>query len=311
MIGGTVEAFDKVFLWITAISVVVLIGITLVMLYFVFRYSRKRNPIPSHIHGNLWAETLWTVIPTIIFIGMFFYGLEGLRALRTVPDEAMTVHVKGQMWKWTYTYENGATADTLYVPVGQPVKLLITSADVLHSFYIPRFRVKEDAVPGRTTYLWFEATEPGISQVFCAEYCGLLHSAMLSSVEAVPREEFDAWVEQGAEAVAEEEAAVEDGGETEAADPVEAGRQLVSSGACLTCHTLDGTSRIGPTFKGLYGRTTELESGESITVDADYIKRSLREPSAQIVKGFQPVMPPQDFSDRELDQIVAFLESGL
>ncbi len=184
---------DTTFLIIIGISFFFLAIVTVAMFYFIYKYSRKKNPVATDITGNTTLEILWTVIPTILVMVMFFYGYSGFKQIRNAPADAMTVKVTGRMWVWNYEYENGIKSDTLFVPTGVPVKLELNSADVNHSFYIPAFRIKEDAVPGRKNYLWFEPTEDGEYFVECAEYCGLSHSYMLSKVVSLPKDKYNAW----------------------------------------------------------------------------------------------------------------------
>jgi len=188
-----VQHTDTTFLIIIGISFFFLAVITALMFYFMFKYSRKKNPVATDITGNTTIEILWTVIPTILVMVMFFYGYAGFKQIRNAPADAMTVKVTGRMWVWNFEYENGVKSDTLFVPTGKPVKLELNSVDVNHSFYIPAFRIKEDAVPGRKNYLWFEPTEDGEYFVECAEYCGLSHSYMLSKVVSLPKDKYDAW----------------------------------------------------------------------------------------------------------------------
>ena len=206
---------------------------------------------------------------------MFWYGWEGYLSLRRVPDNAIPVQGTARMWSWLFTYENGKTSDKLYVPVGQPVNVRLTSVDVLHAFYVPAFRVKRDTVPGMETYAWFVAEEPGSYDLFCAEYCGVAHSAMITTVEAIPAAEFAAWLED----------------KPAAAD---AGKALLQKHGCLGCHSVDGTPSVGPTFQGISGRqVTVITNGESqtLTTDRAYLEKAILEPNADIVEGFPPAMP--------------------
>jgi cytochrome c oxidase subunit 2 len=272
----TTEAVDTAFYVIFGISGVALLGITVAMVYLVWRYNRKRQPLPiSQKDHNLWLEVTWTVIPTILVFVMFWYGWEGYLTLRRVPDNAIPVQGTARMWSWLFTYENGKTADKLYVPVGQPVKVKLIAEDVLHSFYVPAFRVKRDCVPGMETYAWFVAEEPGSYDLFCAEYCGVAHADMITTVEAIPAAEFSAWLED----------------KPLAAD---AGKALLQKHGCLGCHSLDGTPSVGPTFQGIGGRqVTVVTNGESrtLTTDRTYLEKSIIDPNADLVEGFPPAMP--------------------
>jgi cytochrome c oxidase subunit II len=191
-----VELVDDSFIFIVVISAVLLIGITVAMIYFVFRYSEKNNPVADQsITGNTTLEVLWTVIPLILVLAMFFYGYAGFKEMRNVPPDAMVVKVTGKMWFWQFEYPNKKLSDTLlYLPQGKNVKFELMSADVNHSFYVPAFRVKEDCVPGRVNYMWFHTTSVGVYDIECAEYCGLNHSYMLGKVIILPEHEYLEWV---------------------------------------------------------------------------------------------------------------------
>ncbi len=302
---------EGAFLIIVAISVVLLVGITIAMIYFVFRYHHTRHKTPKDIHGNLSLEIIWTVIPTIIVLGMFYYGWVGYRTMDRIPENALTVETIGRMWSWSFTYENGVQTDTLYVPVNQPVRLNLKSSDVIHSFYVPAFKVKKDVVPGVNNSMWLSADQKGNYEVMCAEYCGMRHSYMLTSVVAMPQEEFNAWYERMGQSVVRATAVEEEAGEKKIGAR---GPKLIQQKGCTACHTTDGSRMVGPSFKGIYGQNEiVLEDGQEkeITVDEEYIRRSIRRPSAQITKGFQNLMPPQTsqmLSDEELEEIVAYIK---
>jgi cytochrome c oxidase subunit 2 len=272
----TTEAVDKAFYIIFGISGVALLGITVAMVYLVWRYNRKRYPVPlSQKDHNVWLEITWTVIPSILVMLMFWYGWEGYLSLRRVPDNAIPVQGNARMWSWLFTYENGKTSDKLYVPVGQPVNVRLSSEDVLHSFYVPAFRVKRDCVPGMETYAWFVAEEPGSYDLFCAEYCGVAHADMITTVEAVPAAEFAGWLAEKPSAAA-------------------AGQGLLQKHGCLGCHSLDGSPMVGPSFQGIGGRqVTVVVNGESrtLTSDRDYLEKAIIDPNVEIVEGFPPAMP--------------------
>lgn len=189
-----IESVDNAFLFIVIISVIILLGVTFTMIYFVIRYSRKRNPVPTNIEGNVWLEATWIAIPVILVLAMFYVGFSSFKVLRTIPENAMQIKVTGQMWKWSFTYENGKASDTLYVPINQPIKLNLTSVDVNHSFYIPAYRIKEDVVPGIDNYLSFTPDELGSYDVACAEYCGMKHSYMYTKVIVVTENYFEKWI---------------------------------------------------------------------------------------------------------------------
>ena len=292
----TTEAVDTAFYVIFGISGVALFGITVAMVYFAWRYNRKRQPQPvSQKDHNVWLEVTWTVIPSILVLIMFWYGWEGYLSLRRIPDNAMPVHATARMWSWLFTYENGKTSDKMYVPVGQPVKVELEAVDVLHSFYAPAFRVKRDCVPGMKTYAWFVAEEPGSYDIFCAEYCGVAHADMITTIEAVPKAEFAAWL-------AEEQ-------------PVIAvGESLLQQYGCLGCHSLDGSVMVGPTFQGIGGRVVNIvRDGQTITVTSDraYLKTAILEPNAEIVEGYPAAMPSYTgkIPDDDLETMLDYLGS--
>ncbi len=189
-----VNQVDNVFILIVSISVFFLLLVTVFMIYFVIRYRKKRNPESSNITGNTTLEVVWTVIPTILVLIIFWYGWSGFKTMRNVPADAMVITVTGRMWMWSFEYDNKKKSDTtLYVPLGKPIKMEIKSVDVNHSFYIPAFRVKEDAIPGRTNYLWFQPTMLGTYDIMCAEYCGMNHSYMLGKLVVLTPEKFEEW----------------------------------------------------------------------------------------------------------------------
>lgn len=188
-----VETVDSVFLYIVGISVILLLGVTAAMIYFVFKYHRKKGHKPKDIHGSILLETIWIVIPTILVLSMFYYGYIGFEEMRTFPDDAREIKVVARMWEWEFNYENGKKTDTLYVPLGETIKLSMESLDVNHSFYIPAFRVKEDVIAGKINYLGFKPEKVGDYDIACAEYCGLNHSMMYSKVVVMPQNEFEAW----------------------------------------------------------------------------------------------------------------------
>jgi cytochrome c oxidase subunit 2 len=191
-----VETVDSVMLYIVAISVFLLLGITAAMIYFVIKYNRKKGHEPVDIHGSVILETIWVIIPAILVLSMFYYGYIGFLELRTYPEDSMEINVTARMWDWTFNYENGKKTDTLYVPLNQPIKLLMKSLDVNHSFFIPAFRVKEDVIGGKINTIGFKAEETGSYDIACAEYCGLKHSMMYSKVVVLPVNEFNIWYDK-------------------------------------------------------------------------------------------------------------------
>ncbi|MFZ0391099.1 MAG: cytochrome c oxidase subunit II [Calditrichia bacterium] len=313
---GTV---DFVFWFITGISIFFLVLITFLMIFFIFKYQKKRHKTPKDIHGNTLLEITWTVIPTILVLLMFYFGWKGFEYLRTAPEESINVDVTGRMWSWAFEYQNGVRTDTLVVPVETPVKLNLHSQDVIHSFYIPAFRIKEDAVPGFNNYLWFEANREGEYDVLCAEYCGLRHAYMLTKIKAVPAAEYESWLaemeKQVEQPVAAADSTAAETPETEAsaASTNEAGQRLLRTNGCVACHTTDGSKLVGPSFKGLFGRrVTVIEDGEEkeLTADEEYLRTSILKPGLQIVKGFDPLMPSQEgnLTEEQLNAIIDYLK---
>jgi cytochrome c oxidase subunit 2 len=188
-----IKEVDGVFLFIVGVSVLLLILITFLMIYFVIKFNRKKNPRPRNIKGNTVLEIIWTVIPTLLVIGMFYYGWYGYKKMTAAPKDAFEINVNARMWAWEFNYPNGLKTDTLVVPINKPIKLNLHSLDVNHSFFIPAFRIKKDAIPNKNNYLWFVAEETGVYDIACAEYCGLRHSYMYSKLYALHQNEFDEW----------------------------------------------------------------------------------------------------------------------
>ncbi|MGD8306728.1 MAG: cytochrome c oxidase subunit II [Ignavibacteria bacterium] len=189
-----VESVDSVFLLAIAIAVFFLVLITVLMITFIIKYNRKRNPRAENVHSNTKLEIIWTSIPTLLVLILFWYGWVGYKKMVDIPDNAMTVEVTAQMWKWQFTYENGTVSDTLYVPYQQPIKLVLRSVDVNHSFFIPAFRLKKDVYPGTERLAWFIANDIGEYDIACAEYCGMHHSYMYSKIVSMPEEQFNNWL---------------------------------------------------------------------------------------------------------------------
>lgn len=292
---NAVNKVDFAFIFIYSVAVFVLIGITITMVYFLFKYNKKRNPNPADIEGNFLAELLWTVIPTIIVIAMFFVGWSSYVALRAVPKDAIQIDVEAKMWSWKFTYPNGLTDSELYVPVNRPVKLNITSVDVIHSFYVPAFRIKVDAVPGLHTYAWFYPDKKGDFDILCAEYCGVRHAYMLSKVHVIDGDKYAAYLEGKTNKEKSHELA-----------------ELMKKYGCSDCHSLDGTVLVGPSLKDIYKRKTiVMENGKEkeIVADENYIEDSILHPEKDIVKGFDNIMAPYEgkISEADLNELVSLL----
>ncbi len=296
--GISGRVVDNVFLYILIICLILLGLITFLMIYFVIRYRREKHPQPVDIEGSKWLEIAWTAIPTLIVLGMFYYGLSGFEFLKKVPPGAMEVKVIARQWSWLFQYENGAQETQLKVPVGKPVKLLLTSQDVIHGFYAPAFRIKQDAVPGMTTYLWFQATETGTFDVMCSQYCGLEHSHMLTKIVVLPEEDFTKWYQGKKEKVAEKGPSL--------------GEKLYQEEGCVGCHSTDGSPRVGPTFKGLLGKSEEvIKAGkeQKVVVDEVFIRNYIENPNVVKVEGYPPIMPKISLTEAELIALVDYIKS--
>ncbi|NLI47602.1 MAG: cytochrome c oxidase subunit II [Acidobacteria bacterium] len=290
---------DQVFLLIVGISVVMLALVTVLMIYFVIRYHRRRHPMSEKVRQRTWLEITWTVIPTILVLIMFWFSFSEFRKMRDVPADALTVQVIGRMWDWAFEYPNGKKTDKLYVPLDRAVRLELKSVDVNHSFYIPAFRVKEDVVPGRQNFLWFRPQSMGPADIYCAEYCGQNHAYMMSKVIVMSQSEFETWYHETA---------------AEPKSGAPAALALMDDQGCLTCHSVDGSPGAGPTFKGIFNRrTVVLVNGREREIDADaaYLRRAILEPNAEIVKGAAMEMPasPDPLSAEDVDAIIAYLKN--
>jgi len=293
-IARHVDSLYAFLLWASLISCVLVIG---GFIWFSIKYKRKsESDKTAYIAGNHVLEFLWSFIPFIIFMIVFGWGFYIYTEMRTMPKDALEVLVTGQKWNWTFTYKNGkVSAAELYVPVNEPVKLIMASKDVLHSFFIPSFRIKQDVVPGRYTTLWFNAERPGNYQVFCAEYCGENHSGMMAKVHAVSREDFDQWLKTDPY----KGLALKDIGEK------------VYQTRCAICHQLTDQKAVGPSWKGLFGKSRTFSGGQTATADENYIRESILNPNAKVVEGFAPAMPTfaGQLSEQEILGVIELIKS--
>jgi cytochrome c oxidase subunit II len=293
--SNTAGRVEGAFLFIVTCCVILLAVVTICMVVFLVKYNKDRHPRPEHVKENTLLEIVWTVVPTILVIFMFYFGWVDFQYIRNPPKDAMTVNVTARQWSWLFDYDNGQQSDVLHVPVGKPVRLIMTSVDVLHCLYIPAYRIKEDCVPGMKTHLWFTANETGDYDIFCTEYCGVGHSHMRTKVVVMTLDDFERWVNAAPPTTA-----------------VDLGPRILQAKGCIGCHTLDGTQKVGPTFKQLLGRKeTVITAGKekSITVDVGFIREHILDPRKAAVKGYPPVMPQVPMTDEELKTIISYMET--
>jgi cytochrome c oxidase subunit 2 len=281
---------------ITTFFVVLIAGL---ILYFMIRYRRRSaNEVPAGIHGSLMLESVWTVIPFLISMVIFFWGASIFASLTRPPDDALQVNVVGKQWMWKVQHMNGRREiNELHMPVGRPVRVTMTSEDVIHSFFVPAFRTKQDAVPGRYTWMWFEATKPGTYHLFCAEYCGTLHSGMIGKVVVMEPAAFQAWL-SGSEA-----------GEAPLSAAA-AGERVFTRTGCPSCHAAVPGAR-GPALAGLLGSTVKLRGGRTVTADEGYVRESIFNPTAKVVDGYDAIMPTYQglLTEEDVMQLIAYLRS--
>jgi cytochrome c oxidase subunit 2 len=290
---------DVLFYGITALSIFSFIAVTIVTLYFAWRYRARKGHRAEHSssHNDV-MEITWTIIPSIILVVIFIVGWKGFLDLNTPPKHALEIKVTAEKWNWSFTYPNGVIDANLHVPVGQPVRLIMRSKDVLHSLWVPSFRIKQDVIPNRYTKLWFQGTEPGIFRLYCTEYCGTGHSKMKHLVQVHEAGGYEKWLEQTEEC-------------NNNLPPVELGKKMYDTRGCAQCHSIDGTAKTGPTWKGLFGTQRPLADGSSVTVDENYIRESILEPKAKVAAGFAPVMPTfkGQLKDNQIDGLVEYIKS--
>jgi len=301
------EQIDITFLGIYWLSVVLFLMITIPAIYFAWRYRYKPGRVTPHQTHNTTLEVLWSVGPLLLCVGLFFWGLNGYMKLVVAPGEAMEIQVTAKQWLWTFEYPDGSrTVNDLHVPVNKPVKMVMTSEDVLHSFFVPNMRVKQDVVPGRYTQVWFTPITLGETYFTCAEYCGKDHSNMKGKLTVDTDADFAKFVLTGG---------TEFESYFDASDPAKTpaawGKIQYERKGCNSCHTVDGSTSKGPTWKGIWGSMVTLNDGKSVLVDEDYVKESMMQPTAKVVKGFDPVMPTFQglLRPHEVRGLVAYIES--
>lgn len=295
--AGLVDSVYAFIYWVSVVSFVLIVG-AMVVFSIKYRASAKRPKPGKASSHNTWLEIGWSLPPAVVGAILFYVGAVGYIDMRTPPDDSYDIRVRARKWAWEFEYPGGLIQPDLHVPEGRAVRLIMSSDDILHSFFVPAFRVKRDVVPGRYNYVWFEATQEGTFQIYCTEYCGTRHSEMLSKVIVHSQAGYTNWL-------SETEASLNN--ET----PEQAGMRLVAERGCRGCHSLDGSRLIGPSLKGLYNRKRPLNDGSVVVADDNYIRTSLLNPAKQVVEGYAPVMPTFQgrLTDRELDSIIAYIKS--
>jgi cytochrome c oxidase subunit II len=281
---------------LTGITIFFTVAIFLTILYFMVKYRRRSpNERPAAIEGSIPLELLWTVIPSLICVVLFLWGASLYFANAKTPDGAMEIFVTGKQWMWKVQHPEGVREiDELHVPLGRPVKLTMTSEDVIHDFYIPAFRIKKDVLPGRYTSLWFTATQTGKYHLFCAQYCGAFHAGMGGWVIVMEQADYEKWLN----------------GEVTGQSMEASGENLFESRGCATCHVADGSGS-GPSLVGLYGQTVTLATGATATVDEPYLREAVLHPDAKAITGFTGTMPSYQgqFNEEQILDLIAYIRS--
>jgi cytochrome c oxidase subunit 2 len=286
---------DALFIFLCIVTGTVSLLIWIAIIYFAVKYRRRPdNELAEEIEPPKSLEAAWIVLPTLIFLGMFLWGGWLFLRLQAVPANAIDIYGTGRQWMWKFQHPTGQREiNTLHVPVGRPVRVLLASEDVIHSLYFPGFRTKVDVLPNRYRTLWFEATKTGRFHLFCAEYCGTMHSGMIGYVEVMEPTEYQRWLAGGSEGSLASQ-----------------GEKIFQKYACITCHTNDATAR-GPVLAGLFMKPVQLTGGSVVTADENYIRESILNPQAKVVAGFQPIMPTfqGQVNEEDLLKLLAYIRS--
>ena len=297
LLQGSVTHEYNLFFWaMVALCSTVGTGIAAFLIYCAWRYRRRSpNELPAQLARNIPVEVTWIAVPTLLFITMFAYGMKVYFDLETPPDNSEDVYVVAKQWMWKTQHLGGQREiDTLHVPVGRAIRLNMISQDVIHSFFVPAFRIKQDVLPRRYTTIWFKATVPGTYHLFCAEYCGTEHSQMIGWIYALDPKNYQLWLEQGA---AEGSLA-------------STGEKLFHQYGCGNCHHFSGQGR-GPNLKGLYMRPVQINTGQTVIADETYIRESILQARAKIVQGFQPIMPifQGQLNEEQVAALIAYIKA--
>ena len=287
---------DALYFFLVGLSGFFGILIAVLIVSFAIRFRRRHaDEVGGQVHGGLLLEIGWTVIPFLITVVIFFWGAKVYFAMANPPAETLDIYVVGKQWMWKIQHVAGQREiNQLHVPVGRPVKLIMTSEDVIHNFSIPAFRVKADVVPGRFVQIWFEPNKPGTYRIFCAEYCGTKHSGMTGEVVVMDPASYQTWLSGGAPE----------------GSLASTGEKLFSDLACNTCHRPDSRGR-GPVLNNVFGHSVQLHDGSVVTADESYIRESILMPAAKVTAGFQPVMPAFQglVSEEQLLGLIEYVKS--
>jgi cytochrome c oxidase subunit 2 len=286
---------DALYVFLLLISVLICALIFTLIVVFAIRFHRQKGVEAEQIEGSTPLELTWSIMPLFVFLFIFGWGAVIYFQMRTPPKDASTVYVVAKQWMWKLEHEEGVSEiNSLHIPMGRDVKLIMTSQDVIHSFYVPAFRVKQDVLPGRYTTMWFKATKPGTYHLFCAEYCGTQHSGMIGQVVVMEPTQYQAWLTGG--------------GAT--GTMASNGQNLFQQLGCATCHRFDTQGR-GPNLTGLFGNRVALADGTTVVADESYVRESILVPTAKITSGFKPVMPPFQglVTEEQLNALVAYVKS--
>jgi cytochrome c oxidase subunit 2 len=301
-VEGTLYArkVDDLYLFITFVSAFFFLLVTGLLAVFILRYRRRRpDEVTPHITENFKLEVVWTVIPLLLVMFIFFWGFHGYMEATVAPADAMEIQVTAKRWLWEFEYPNGTrTINEIHVPVGKPVKLVMSSDDVIHSFFVPSFRLKTDVLPNRYTELWFTPTREGMHTIFCAEYCGRGHSDMSGKIWVDSEAQYQDWLERGDESA-------------QSMPLAELGAVLYQSRGCATCHSLDGTRGQGPSLKAIFGEQHRMTDGKVFLVDENYLRNSILQPQSEIREGYQGIMPTFQgvLRDREILALIEFIKA--
>ena len=294
----TAHEIDALFNFILYASIVLTILVTVAMVYFIWKYRRRSHTDrPRTVHESKWLEVSWIVIPTLLVLVVFFWGFRAYVGTSIPPSNAIDIKVTAQKWAWQFEYDNGQVGyGEIWVPAGQPVKLTMTSQDILHSFFVPEFRIKHDVLPNRYSFVWFEAPDEGTYQVVCTEYCGFGHSNMGALIHVVSTQEYYRILREGPPGAV--------------TSPAGLGAQLYQQRNCATCHSIDGSAGVGPSWKGIWMQQSQHVDGGSMLTDAEYIKQSILYPQAHIVAGYANGNMPSyegQLDDTQIEGITAYI----